>query len=223
MSIITRPAKEGGHLTYAAKVLAGFLTIIDTEVDADFDTIYEDHNGNLTNANIAAGAAIDSAKLATIPYSKLNLTGSIVNADIATAAAIARSKLAGRNATFALITAGLNVTTTETPIWSSSFAVVDTSVLMLPATALWATVNSGAGAGTVTWRWKRNGVTQLTISQLVGAALVAAQVYPLTPPGYADLTTAGTYTYSLTVQTSTVAIAVGSHASNPGGIYALEF
>lgn len=34
-----------------------------SEVNANFDTIYNDYNGNITNANIAAGAAIVGSKL----------------------------------------------------------------------------------------------------------------------------------------------------------------
>ena len=53
----------------------------------------------LTNAMVAAGAAID--------YSKLNLASSIVNADISASAAIAVSKLAGAFSTY-------------TPAWTGS-------------------------------------------------------------------------------------------------------
>lgn len=55
------------------------------EVNQNFDTIYNEFNGNITNANISSGAAI--------AYSKLNLTGSIINSDINSNAAIAGSKL----------------------------------------------------------------------------------------------------------------------------------
>ena len=33
-------------------------TIIAAEHNANFDTIYNDYNGNITNANVASGAAI---------------------------------------------------------------------------------------------------------------------------------------------------------------------
>jgi hypothetical protein len=39
-------------------------TIVATEHNANFNTIYDDYNGNITNANIKSGAAIANAKLA---------------------------------------------------------------------------------------------------------------------------------------------------------------
>ena len=45
-----------------------------SELNSDFDTIYNDYNGNITNANVAAAAAIE--------YSKLNLTSLVVSGDI---------------------------------------------------------------------------------------------------------------------------------------------
>lgn len=38
-------------------------TIQSSQVNADFNTIYNDYNGNVTNANIASGAAIAASKL----------------------------------------------------------------------------------------------------------------------------------------------------------------
>lgn len=38
-------------------------TIVASEHNANFDTIYADYNGNITNANIAAGAAIGMSKI----------------------------------------------------------------------------------------------------------------------------------------------------------------
>lgn len=76
MATITKPYTfTSGAIIYAA------------EHNDNFDTIYTDYNGNITNANISASAAIT--------YSKLSLTGGIVNADINAAAAIAYSKLTG--------------------------------------------------------------------------------------------------------------------------------
>ena len=41
-------------------------TILSAEVNSDFDTLYADHNGGITNANISASAAIVDTKLAQI-------------------------------------------------------------------------------------------------------------------------------------------------------------
>jgi hypothetical protein len=53
MSIISNP------YTFVPNTL-----IQSAQVNADFSTIYNDYNGNITNANIAPGAAIDPAKIA---------------------------------------------------------------------------------------------------------------------------------------------------------------
>lgn len=39
-------------------------TIVAAQHNANFDTIYNDYNGNITNANISASAAIDPSKIA---------------------------------------------------------------------------------------------------------------------------------------------------------------
>lgn len=38
-------------------------TILSAEVNSSYDTIYSDYNGNITDANIAAGAAISTSKI----------------------------------------------------------------------------------------------------------------------------------------------------------------
>lgn len=74
MPIVPRPAKELGNINYVGEVNDGKLDIIDEELDADLDTIYDLVNGKLTNANIAAGAAIH--------YDKLDLVGKIKPTDL---------------------------------------------------------------------------------------------------------------------------------------------
>lgn len=61
-------------------------TIIASQHNTCFSTIYADYNGFIDNNNIVSNAAI--------AYSKLNLATSIVNADIGAAAAIVDTKLA---------------------------------------------------------------------------------------------------------------------------------
>src|SRR5262252_759891 len=74
MAHVVRPPKAKGHNTYQGEVAAGKRDILDSEVDADFQTIYSMVDGGLDDYNVRAGAAI--------AYSKLNLTGQIKNADI---------------------------------------------------------------------------------------------------------------------------------------------
>ena len=57
-------------------------TIIASEHNANFDTVYNDYNGNITDANIASGAAIDDAKLAQITAANKVSTSSITDDDV---------------------------------------------------------------------------------------------------------------------------------------------
>lgn len=75
MPITPRPPKAGGTVQYQTEVQAGFLDIIDAEVDGDIDPLYNLVNGRLDNANIANAAGI--------VYTKLNLAGSIRGSDMA--------------------------------------------------------------------------------------------------------------------------------------------
>ena len=52
MALITKPN------TFTAGAV-----IVAAEHNSNYDTVYNDYNGNITNANIAAGAAIDASKL----------------------------------------------------------------------------------------------------------------------------------------------------------------
>ena len=53
-------------------------TIIASEHNANFDTIYSDYNGNITNSNIAVNAAIADTKLAQITTAQKVNTSSLV-------------------------------------------------------------------------------------------------------------------------------------------------
>lgn len=55
MAIVSKPK------TFTAGTVA-----VSADVNSDYDTLYNDYNGNITNANIAAAAAIADTKLATI-------------------------------------------------------------------------------------------------------------------------------------------------------------
>lgn len=95
MALITRTSFSTGDIPTAA------------QWNTQFDTVYNEFNGSISNANISGSAAIAYSKLnlatsivnadisasAAIAYSKLNLATSIVNADIGASAAIAQSKI----------------------------------------------------------------------------------------------------------------------------------
>lgn len=59
MAVIQRPTKSGGGRSYTSG-----QTILASEVNADFDDIYNEFGGNIANANISGSAAIALAKLA---------------------------------------------------------------------------------------------------------------------------------------------------------------
>lgn len=60
-------------------------TIVAAEHNDNFNTIYNEFNGNISNGNISNSASIS--------YSKLALNNSIVNSDISSSASISDSKL----------------------------------------------------------------------------------------------------------------------------------
>jgi hypothetical protein len=58
MSTINRSTKANGTINWAD---TNFLPA--SELNVDFDTIYNDYNGSITNANLSAAAAIDPTKI----------------------------------------------------------------------------------------------------------------------------------------------------------------
>lgn len=70
--IVSRPTKTTGGTSYTDGTVPHA-----SDFNGDFDTIYVDYNGNITNANIAPGAAIAASKI---------LTDFTTNLQVATAA-----------------------------------------------------------------------------------------------------------------------------------------
>jgi len=79
MPVPHRPIKSAGNANYADEVTDGTPDIIDTEVDADFNTLYETLDGKIDDDNINAKPFLAFKK---IVYDKLNLTGRIVPGDL---------------------------------------------------------------------------------------------------------------------------------------------
>ncbi len=65
-------------------------TIISSQHNSNFSTIYNDYNGNITDANIAAGAGIE--------YTKLALNNTIKSTDILSSTTIATGNLGSGSA-----------------------------------------------------------------------------------------------------------------------------
>lgn len=64
MAIVTKP-----------NTFTSGTTIIAAQVNSNFDTLYNDYNGNITNANISGSANISDTKLATITTAgKVNIS-----------------------------------------------------------------------------------------------------------------------------------------------------
>ena len=64
MALVNRPFKVGGTTNYVDEVALGNTTILAAEVDDDLNTLYDEFNGNIDNANIKVGANIATSKLA---------------------------------------------------------------------------------------------------------------------------------------------------------------
>lgn len=121
-------------------------TIIASQHNSNFSTIYNDYNGNITTSNLSASAGI--------LYSQLSLTNGIQNSDINSSAAIAGTKIvsiAGTQLTgnipaniLAMGTATsayyLGITGTAIPTWQ----LVNPIYSLVSTTTVTATTSSGA-------------------------------------------------------------------------------
>lgn len=245
-SLIERPLKTCGTRTYAEEVPLGCETILNAEVDGDFDTLFGDYNGNITNANIATNANIDCDKIAdgTCGTGQIGsgavcvdeigascvgsaeiINDTILNEDIFSGAAIAGSKLAVGAAVRQLVVGacvpGVVAGATETGV--ATVATITTTggtVLLQPNCGF--SYRFSTGTGLVRWRWKRGATTLATIDQPVissGAAL-ALVTLPTTAPHWIDQPAAGTYIYILTAEVTDGAVISG--ATNEGDLLALE-
>ena len=114
MASITKPA------TFSAGA-----TIIASEHNDNFDTIYNDHNTNITNVNISASAAIVDTKLAQLTTaSKVNLSALVISSQTAgdiiyASSATALTRLAAGSSGQVLQSAG-----TAAPAWASAGKVL---------------------------------------------------------------------------------------------------
>lgn len=100
--------------------------IVASEHNSNFDTIYDDYNGGITNANISGSAAIVDTKLATITTaSKVNASAFVITSeaqgDITYRNATVWTRLAAGTANFILKTGGAsaNPSWVICPTWLS--------------------------------------------------------------------------------------------------------
>jgi len=96
-------------------------TIVASEHNDNFDTIYNDYNGSINNANLASNAAIVDTKLATIDTgSKVNLSALVITSQTAgdviyASSATVLTRLAAGTSGNLLRSAG-----TAAPTWSNT-------------------------------------------------------------------------------------------------------
>lgn len=217
MSTINRAVKAGsGTPEYAPKTL-----ILSAEVNLDFDTIYDDYNGSIDSANVAFHG---------LSYDRLVLTNSIVNADINNSAAIDGSKLADDTITPQQVAtlgygAGACVTsaaiTTETTLATAAITTGGGPIFCLSNVSTSLLIVAGPDK-TVTWRWKRDAVTFTTkIHTLSNTSPNVPIQVPISGPTTFDIgQPAGTYTYTLTVETDGI---IFTPTASAGAIHIKEF
>ena len=97
-------------------------TIVAAEHNTNFDTLYNDYNGNITNANVASGAAIVDTKLAQITTANkvsgaaLTSLGSIPSASDTTTNSLAITADSLTSGIAALITSNSSDTTSRSVV-----------------------------------------------------------------------------------------------------------
>lgn len=214
MALVSRPTKTAGNTTYVAEVAAGATTIKASEVDADFNAIITGGVNNIETANINA-AGLAAAALA--------------------ANAVTTVKIADLNVTTGKLAVGASVNALQTAAVTTglSFDTVETTVLTLPAittrggrviiigSGAFAAENGAGTQATITIRIKRGGVTQHTITYtLIGGS--ASHKVPIPPPFFTEAPAAGTYTYTITMQTNDANLDISTPGSNAGSYWAVE-
>jgi hypothetical protein len=209
MSIVTRANKAGsGTPNYVPNT-----TILSDEVNLDFNTLYDDYDGNITDANIAVGANIDGAKLANQTITGAKLVNETITATQLADDAVTTVKILDANVTTAKLAigaserqvrAGVFTPTTVTGAESAPLVTVGPFAYVgapVHVDVAWiARVIWPGGGGTTIVRLKRNGteVGQWIFQGL--AAAVVTDTLPMMP--FEEIPPAGTYTYTVTVQTT---------------------
>lgn len=125
MGFTPRPIKATGSDSYQGEVANGKLDIVDGELDDDIGTLYALVNGNLSDANIAPGAAI--------AYSKLALTGQIRDTDI--------------SAPGAFPGAGISGTKIIPGTFPPSVQIITNKNQLAPGVTTWTVANASSAAG----------------------------------------------------------------------------
>ena len=232
MPTISRPTKTAGNTTYSAEFAAGATTIKDTKVDDDLNLLYATINA-LDHTNLVAGAGILGSQLdaaAAIVGTQLAAGANIAGTQLAAAAGILGAQLAAGAAVHAVSTAtpaggvyfGAEITV-------ATFAALTSrgGRILLGGAVSWVAGLSmnGAATTTVLIRVKR-GATTIHTGSFVFSQDSAAGILtlPIPTPFLLDTPAAGTYTYTVTLETTgTAGGNVQIDVTNPGLLVAVEF
>jgi hypothetical protein len=171
MGTVTRPTKLGG----GTDVLAG-NDILASEWNGDINAIVNDHNGNITDVNVAAAAAIDGTKLKDTSITTIKIgNGQVTKAKIGAAEITAdKLKATGTNpytngAPISLST----VTISGTPAYNHGVHDTGVANTKIPI-AVWA---SGAAGTIVMGLINRAGTWQVSIFTTIGVGVGTGELH----------------------------------------------
>jgi hypothetical protein len=206
-------------------------TILSAQVNKDFNDLYDNYNGGITDANIATGANINGQKLLLLSVDSAQLAPNAVTTTKIDDGAVTTAKLA-QNATtpvFAVANANPSLTIVDSP----------QTVLTLPSV----TTRGGrvllTGTIVLMYRQARNVAVTATLKILENATLLAQYDYnfvtadlpdivfttiPIPSPNFAYAPVAGTYVYSITAELSAAASgSILTPSANQGAFSVIEF
>jgi hypothetical protein len=224
MSTISRPIKSSSGTTeYIPN------TLIDaTEVDADFDLIYGDYDGNIDSTNIRAGS---------ITYDRLLLTTPNANSIIA----LASPGLAVHGAITAACTTGLNFNVATTLVSVGPLTTLGGTVLVSGLCGLQWVLPPFVGPSTATigFAWQRDGLpigggvrVQYELDPQPMSPSIGTGILPIPTPPLVDIGTGnggtcapGAHTWTLIAELPIVTLNPGSlvtSSANAGFYTAVE-
>lgn len=227
MGTIARGAKAAGGTNFST----GKGTILSGEVDNDFNTIYSDYNGNITNFNISGSAGIT--------YGKLNLTNGLVTTDF-TNLSVTGAKIADLTIAAGKLSPGAATTASGSGVFATGTSISNLVESGALATAtlttrggnvllggVWnAFTSSTAATATSVYqvRVKRDGTTLATWQNNSSHALVAMP-NTITVFWWDFNPAAGAHSYTVTFQWTVNADlqVFKTPTSNAGTLIALEF
>ena len=234
MGTIARGTKSGTGTTD----FGTGTTILASEVNADFNTVFNVVNGNLDDDNLA-NDAVTTAKITDLNVTTGKLAANAVTTAKITDLNVTTGKLADLAVTTGKMAVGAAVPTSVAEVMTT-FATSGTSetdliiapaittrggtVFIVPTIPAWL-VGTSAAAGNLTIRYYRGATNFYTIAySIIMPTYAFAGTMPVTIPPLTNTPAAGTYVYKITAQVSsaTFSLTASSIAAGVGGIRVLE-